>query len=601
MRDLLVLACLVSFTGCVAADLKDPGGEEDAPVDGAYDSFRSPTDHGVLAFGTAARSELTAAAGYHAWTFSLTGPASVTVRTEAATLGGREVDTVLYLYREGASGWGRNIASNDDAGGSLFSSIRRELTAGRYRAVVKGYRRTTRGPFGIVAECSGAGCGAMELDCLFGDRFDDVFGSRRLLVGYTATHTDPGEITGVLSSQLIRAMNAAGHPEVTSVEAALALTPERTAERFEIYDSPGARGFTAWRFVLGDHYFGSIYAAGSTIEVSRIVDGDLAACTVGTDVCMLGERYRAFADAEGLEPVSDATLTSPSGLSPARAAQLLRAVQQAYAEATTPAAAFTFVDRGAINETVRRDAATGRTFVAYEYGAGDNSYGAFFEGDAVEPVGTIQDGDVYACTALRPAPPPAMVGEDCTRAIECADGLLCTGIAEEPIVGRCVSTAAVPGQDAACSASAPCSAGLVCSGLTRGAEGICRPEWMRRTFTSSTACAIPDNNATGLGVGTLVYGLATVDTDVEVTVRIAHARSTDLRITLVNAAGTEQLVYDGMVEGTALTSPFELTRSVSGSGDESVTGQWFLRVVDRRRGTTGVLERWSLTVTTRWD
>jgi len=600
MRSLTVLACL-ALVGCVAADLKDVGAEEDAPIDGAYDSLRSPTDHGVLTFGTASRAELTAAEGYHAWTFSVTGPATVTVRTEAATTGGREVDTVLYLYREGDTGWGRNIASNDDAGSSLFSSIRRELTAGRYRAVVKGYRRTTRGAFGIVADCSGVGCGAVELDCLFGDRFDDALSSFRLLVGYTAVHTDASEITGVSASQLIRAMNAAGHPEITSVEAALALTPERTAERFELYDSPGARAFTAWRFVLGDHYFGSIYASGSTIEVSRIVDGDLEACTVGTEVCMLGEGYRSFADAEGLEPVSDAMLTSPAGLTPARAAQLLRAVQVAYTDASTPANAFTHVDSGEINETVRRDAMTGRTFVAYEYGAGDNSYGAFFEGDAVEPVGTIRDGDVYACTALRPAPAPAVAGEDCTRATVCAEGLRCTGIAEEPIVGRCVTTGPVPGEDDSCSASSPCRAGLVCSGLTRGPEGICRPEWMRRTFPSSSAYAIPDNNATGLGVGVLVYGLATVDTDVEVTVRIAHARSTDLRITLVNAAGTEQLVYDGMTEGTALSSPFELTRAVSGSGDESVTGQWFLRVVDRRRGTTGTLERWSLTITSRWD
>ena len=99
----------------------------------------------------------------------------------------------------------------------------------------------------------------------------------------------------------------------------------------------------------------------------------------------------------------------------------------------------------------------------------------------------------------------------------------------------------------------------------------------------------------------LVYGLATVDTDVEVTARITHARSTDLRISLVNAAGTEQPVYDGSMAARSLRSPFTITRSVAGSGDESVTGRWYLRVVDVRAGTTGTLDSWSLTVTSRWD
>ncbi len=36
-------------------------------------------------------------------------------------------------------------------------------------------------------------------------------------------------------------------------------------------------------------------------------------------------------------------------------------------------------------------------------------------------------------------------------------------------------------------------------------------------------------------------------------------------------------------------------------GDESVDGTWQLRVIDTRRGTVGTLERWSLTVGSRWD
>lgn len=600
MRRSLTLVCLAALVGCAPATAKD-GLEEDAPIDGAYDSFRSPTDHGVLTFGRAEHAELTAAEGFHAWTFSLSGPASVSLRTEAATMGAREVDTVLYLYREGATGWGRAITSNDDSMGSLFSALTRSLEAGRYRIIVKGYQRTTRGAFGVVAECSGAGCGTPVTECLFGDRFGTISESARL-TSFSSTFSTAADFSGfpLLASQLVRALNASGHPEVTTVEAALALCVDHVAERTEIYDQPGARAFTAWRCVLGDHYFGAIYAQGTTTVVSQIVDDDLTSCTVGFEQCMVGSTYRAFRDGTALVAVSDGTITTTTGLDAARSAQLLRAVQEAFTEVTTPAGALAAVQDRTVNVVTRRDAATGRTFVGYEYGAGDNSYGVIFEGTSSTPVSVIRDGDLFACTAFRAPPPPSQLGEDCSRAALCAEDLQCFGVAEEEGLGRCVQFADLPGNEAACSATAPCMEGLVCTGITRGPEGICRQSWMRGTFTNDTRVAIRDNAPAGISSDVLVYGLATVDTDVEVTARFTHARSTDLRVSLVNAAGTEHMVFDGSTE-PLLASPFTITRSVAGSGDESVTGHWVLRVVDARRGTAGTLDGWALTVTTRMD
>lgn len=61
--------------------------------------------------------------------------------TRRATPSGADVDTVRYLHREGATGWGRALTSNDDSVGSLFSAISRNLVAGQYRVLVKGYVR----------------------------------------------------------------------------------------------------------------------------------------------------------------------------------------------------------------------------------------------------------------------------------------------------------------------------------------------------------------------------------------------------------------------------------------------------------------------------
>ena len=605
MRNLATALVCLALTACVGSPLDAEKGavEEDAPIDGAFDSFRSTTDHGALTFGVADRAELTAATGFHSWTFTLTGPASVTLLTQRPTPSARVVDTVLYLYRESATGWGRALSSNDDSMGTLFSAISRDLDAGHYRIIVKGYVRATRGTFGVLADCTGSGCSATPPPvgaCLFGDNFGALSESLRL-TSYSSVHTVAAELSAPQSAQLVDAMQVSGHPEVTTAAAAFALAIDNRVERFSIYDGPGARAFTAWRFVLGDHYFGAIYADASNTRVAKILDNVSTECTVGFELCTVGSSYRQFRDGGALAVVSDRVVTSTAGLSAARVAQLVRAAQEAYEEVRTAADAFASVDGAMMNEVIRRDAASGKTFVAYEYGAGDNSYGAIFEGDSATPVGRVRDGDMYGCAAFSPAPAAALAGEDCSRASLCAEDLICTGVAEEEGIGRCVSTRDIPGNEASCSATVACMPGLVCSGLTRGSEGICRAAWMRGTFSSNVQTAIPDANPDGVSSGVLVYGLATVDTDVEVTARISHARSTDLRIVLVNAAGTEQLVYDGGTATSALRSPFVITRTVAGSGDESVTGHWYLRVVDTRRGTTGTLDSWSLTVTSRWD
>jgi hypothetical protein len=115
MNRVAVLALLV--VGCVA----DKGPEEDLPEDGKADTQRKPTDHGGIAFGTPGFSELTASARYHAWTFELSGDANVELTTSYAVRGQRRTDTVLYLYKEGASGWGSYIARNDDYGSTTYS------------------------------------------------------------------------------------------------------------------------------------------------------------------------------------------------------------------------------------------------------------------------------------------------------------------------------------------------------------------------------------------------------------------------------------------------------------------------------------------------
>lgn len=155
----------LAFAGC--ADTAAGKGEEDAlPVDGAADSFRSPTEHGNLPFGIRATAELGSDSRFHAWEFSLSGESSVDIVVASEN---PNLDTVAYLYhRENEDeSWGRYIARNDDASDSVLTSrIDGDRDSGEYRLIVKGFKAAHVGPFSVRADCSGL-CGDGPVDIEF--------------------------------------------------------------------------------------------------------------------------------------------------------------------------------------------------------------------------------------------------------------------------------------------------------------------------------------------------------------------------------------------------------------------------------------------------
>jgi len=160
MRSMLaaLAATVVLWSGCAAEIISSNKGEEDnAAIGGKLDSWRNPTEHGQLHFGPPVSAAFEDDASFHAWDFTLTGPAEVVLE-----LSGREqnMDTVMYLYRRepGADLWGSYIARDDDGGAGMYSRIAKTVDAGEFRVLVKGFKEAVRGPFSLTADCSGAGC-----------------------------------------------------------------------------------------------------------------------------------------------------------------------------------------------------------------------------------------------------------------------------------------------------------------------------------------------------------------------------------------------------------------------------------------------------------
>jgi subtilisin-like proprotein convertase family protein len=120
---------------------------------------------------------------------------------------------------------------------------------------------------------------------------------------------------------------------------------------------------------------------------------------------------------------------------------------------------------------------------------------------------------------------------------------------------------------------------------------------MRGSFEDAATSSIPDGGM--LVRRTAVRGLATVDTDVLVRATLAHPRASQLRVTLSNPASAELVVFDGTAADDG--HDVAIDTALPFSGDESVNGEWTLRVTDRATGETGTLEGWTLTVTSRWD
>jgi hypothetical protein len=117
------------------------------------------------------------------------------------------------------------------------------------------------------------------------------------------------------------------------------------------------------------------------------------------NACLFGEVFSDIRSSDALLLTSETWIRSVDELTELAAEQLLIAVQQSsHTDVTTPAEALERVDQQEVRRIDFYELATERWFVVYEYGVGDNSYGAFFESEGTEVVASIHDGDLLNCS-----------------------------------------------------------------------------------------------------------------------------------------------------------------------------------------------------------
>ncbi|MCE9580018.1 MAG: hypothetical protein K8W52_43280 [Deltaproteobacteria bacterium] len=398
LATLFAFAVTLPALGCMDDMTEDKGAESALPDEGKLDSFAKPTEHGVIPFETPSEATLAATAKYHAWTFELSGTASIHAFTGPSLTARKTIDTVLYLYKQKADGsWGAYIARNDDyATGSKWSGLTRSLDAGNYRVLAKGYTATTYGQFSTSVECTGAGCAAVPSSCLFGTTFGELLESS----AYRITNDAQLHVTDYQSDQdkarIVLAVQQSAHTDVMTVEQAFAAVDQQVIRRVDLYDEAGGRSFTAFEYGAGDNSYGAVFAYGSTTIVSKIHDGDLEACTAVAQVCSLGPDFYTTKVGGAFTVTGQKVVTKASQLSGNDASDALAAIRVAY-PATSLANGLSKIDGGQLNVVDLTENATGATLRAFEYGAGDNSYGAIFVAGTKTRASSIVDATYYDC------------------------------------------------------------------------------------------------------------------------------------------------------------------------------------------------------------
>lgn len=392
-----LITALLAGTSLFAC-MDDRGPEEEAPPDGSKDdSFRKPTEHGIIEFGQAQASVLTEAERYHAWYFELSDTAKVELTTSYALLGQRRTDTVLYLYREGDSGWGSYIARNDDYGSTTYSKLTRELIPGRYRALVKGHLESTVGKFKLTASCDGPGCAK---GCLFGTTYHESFTAPALskINSMVITQTNLDNLSDAYKDMLVRAVHESSWTNVTTATDALAAVDQEEMNVTWFAEPAGLRTFVAFEYGAGDNSYGALFEKRSGERAAAIHDGDLYECSVQRQHCALPPDYATLKSDPAFTKTASKTVTAANQLSASEAAQAAIAMPVVYGAPTTVADGIAQADGGTINVVTYQEAATGRDVTALEWGAGDTSVGMLFHGSTTTSAGVIDDLSIDGCT-----------------------------------------------------------------------------------------------------------------------------------------------------------------------------------------------------------
>ena len=547
-------------------------GEKGAPVlpsmaTGKQDGPAVPT-LGELVFGQAVTGALSESGEFHGWELSVR--AGATARIEITHKGSSAaLDATLFVF--GPDGKAGLLpvpeALDDDSGWGRLPRLDHTFELdGTYLVVVGSFDAIGKGSYRLIASCATDSCEPLPVTPACDPRLLDGL---KACVADWRYSDDPDMIRPPTTEELLE--------WCTDAEPVAPIRDGLCAE------DPAA----------------ALCALDYEAFVEQVIPPcrEALAPWVEESSCALGVAWWPVAHgaAWGLLETGRATIASAEGLTSLEAQRIVVALHaSAHTDVTDAHEAIERTDDHEVLRTALWDLTNGRAYEAYTFHSGDNLFGTVFAHGTADAVARINDGDVEEC-AVRTGP----LLHPCATSADCASGLDCVGADPQTWNGRCVDTAPVAGEQAPCSEEAPCpeASGLVCAGALSGSAGTCAPAWTRSTFADVADSEIPEGFGAPLERSIQASGLLTVATDGWLRATIAHPAPQQLQVVLVGPGGTEALVYDGTSTGPDLI----IDQAVPVPGDEPANGTWTLRITDTKKGQTGSLWTWSLTLGSRWD
>jgi hypothetical protein len=209
----------------------------------------------------------------------------------------------------------------------------------------------------------------------------------------------------------LHTLSSAGDPEVDTVLSLFAIDPQRRTRRKLAENDDGVQ--TRFSTLDADLRAGSYeievrgYRARTRGPFTLSTTCEGAGCPVLPTPCLFGEQFSDLRDHPTLAVVSEVWIRTEAQLAnDVERAQLVLAVQQSsHTDVRSPSEALASVDE----QEVRRLELQARTgpgaFTVFEYGAGDNSYGAIFARGSLDVLASIHDGDLVDCEPATDAAP----------------------------------------------------------------------------------------------------------------------------------------------------------------------------------------------------
>lgn len=412
MRSPWLWSSLVLFS--TAACLDEGKADEDETEfldDSKADSQLKPTNHGVIIFGNPENAIIGGSERFHAWTFELSGDAKVDMTTSYSVLGQRRTDTVLYLYKQTATGtWGSYIARNDDYGSTTYSHLEKNLRAGSYRVLVKGHQASTTGKFKISVNCAGDGCAQPEpppdtTTCVFGTTYHDIFENNPNLTVVNTNKIYPNTLATLSADdrqRLMIAVQQSAHTDVTTPEEAILRVDQDEVNVTWMYEAAAKRQFVAFEYGAGDNSYGAVFdrwGTGATYGmVTNIHDGDLENCSTAPKTCVFDDDWTLIRT-----NTTDYTITATRTISSANpptgvvAQQAMIALQQSYDDLTSVSDGLDRTDDNLITIYTLTHVVSGTQLESFVYHAGDTAIGRIYRKGTTERAAVINDLFIEGC------------------------------------------------------------------------------------------------------------------------------------------------------------------------------------------------------------